>query len=50
VNYDLFILDYRGYGKSTGPSKAKNNCRRPAAWDTIAPRYRNKVIVIYGRR
>jgi pimeloyl-ACP methyl ester carboxylesterase len=26
VNYDLFIIDYRGYGKSTGASKARLRC------------------------
>jgi len=51
VNYDLFILDYRGYGKSTGriESEAQLNADVRAAWDAIAPRYRGKPIVIYGR-
>ena len=53
VNYDLFILDYRGYGKSTGriESEAQLHADVRAAWDAIAPRYleRNLPIVIYGR-
>jgi uncharacterized protein len=51
VNYDLFILDYRGYGKSTGriESEQQLDADVRAAWDIIAPRYRGKPIVIYGR-
>jgi uncharacterized protein len=51
VNYDLFILDYRGYGKSTGQIESEEQLQADvrAAWDSIAPRYRGKVIVIYGR-
>ena len=53
VNYDLFIFDYRGYGKSTGriESEAQLHADVRAAWDRIAPRYRerNLPIVIYGR-
>ena len=51
VNYDLFMLDYRGYGKSTGAieSEAQLNADVHAAWEAIAPRYRGKPIVIYGR-
>ena len=51
VNYDLFIVDYRGYGKSTGHIESEEQLQTDvrAAWDSIAPRYRDKVIVIYGR-
>ena len=51
VNYDLFILDYRGYGKSTGriASEAQLHADVRAAYDAIAPRYRGKPIVILGR-
>jgi uncharacterized protein len=53
VNYDLFIIDYRGYGKSTGfiKSEAQLHADVRAAWDAIAPRYRsrNLPVVIYGR-
>jgi pimeloyl-ACP methyl ester carboxylesterase len=51
VNYDLFMLDYRGYGKSTGKIQSQaqlmNDMR--IAWDTVAPQYADKEIVIYGR-
>jgi alpha-beta hydrolase superfamily lysophospholipase len=51
LNYDLFILDYRGYGKSTGKiqSEAQLDADVRAAWDAVAPRYRGKPIAIYGR-
>ena len=51
VNYDLFIVDYRGYGKSTGriESEAQLHADVRAAWDAIAPAYRGRPIVIYGR-
>ena len=53
VNYDLFIFDYRGYGKSTGKieNEAQLHADVRAAWDLIAPQYRdrNVPIVIYGR-
>lgn len=51
VNYDMFMIDYRGYGKSTGAiqSEAQLHDDVRAAWDTIAPHYRQKPIVIYGR-
>lgn len=51
VNYDLFMLDYRGYGKSTGriASEAQLHADVRAAWDYIAPQYRGTPIVIYGR-
>jgi uncharacterized protein len=51
VNYDLFIFDYRGYGKSPGSiaSEAQLNADVRAAWDSISPRYSGKPIVIYGR-
>jgi len=51
VGYDLFMLDYRGYGKSTGSmrSEAELHADVRAAWDAIAPRYRGKPVVVYGR-
>jgi alpha-beta hydrolase superfamily lysophospholipase len=51
VGYDLFMLDYRGYGKSTGSmrSEAELHADVRAAWDAIAPRYGGKPIVVYGR-
>jgi pimeloyl-ACP methyl ester carboxylesterase len=51
VNFDLFIFDFRGYGKSTGRigSEAQLEADVRAAYDAIAPRYAGVPIVIYGR-
>lgn len=51
VNYDLFMLDYRGFGKSTGTieSEAQLHADVKAAWNLVAPRYAGKRIVVYGR-
>jgi pimeloyl-ACP methyl ester carboxylesterase len=51
VGWDLFIVDYRGYGRSTGRigSEAELLADVRAAWDAIAPRYRDRPIVVYGR-
>jgi pimeloyl-ACP methyl ester carboxylesterase len=51
INFDLFIVDYRGYGKSTGSiaSEAQLHADVRRAWDAIAPRYRNLPIVVFGR-
>jgi uncharacterized protein len=51
ANFDLFMLDYRGYGKSTGriESEAQLHADVRAAWETIAPQYVGKRVVIYGR-
>lgn len=51
--YDLFMIDYRGYGKSTGRIKSQSQIENDvlAAWQSIAPQYQknNLPIVIYGR-
>jgi pimeloyl-ACP methyl ester carboxylesterase len=51
VNYDLFMLDYRGYGKSSG--KIQNQAQLMSdiriAWNSVASQYTDKNIVIYGR-
>ena len=51
INYDLFIVDYRGYGRSTGrvESEAQLHADVRAAWDAVAPRYRDVPIVLFGR-
>src|SRR6202171_6415847 len=51
VHYVLFIVDYRGYGKSTGhiENEAQLYADARAAYDAMAPLYRDKPIVIYGR-
>jgi pimeloyl-ACP methyl ester carboxylesterase len=51
ANYDLFMLDYRGYGKSSGRIESEAQLRADvlAAWKVVAPRYEGKRKVIYGR-
>lgn len=51
ANYDLFMLDYRGYGKSGGRIESEAQLRADvlAAWRTVAPQYVGKRVVIYGR-
>ena len=51
VNYDLFMLDYRGFGKSTGriESEAQLHDDVRAAWKQISARYAGKKVVVYGR-
>ncbi len=51
ANFDLFMIDYRGYGKSTGQieSEAQLHADARAAWDTVAPRYAGLRRVVYGR-
>jgi pimeloyl-ACP methyl ester carboxylesterase len=51
VNYDLFILDYRGYGKSSGKITSQQQLVDDVrtAWNFISPQYLNKKKVIYGR-
>ena len=50
-NMDLVMVDYRGYGKSTGQidseAQLRSDVRR--VWDQIAPQYVGKKRVIYGR-
>ncbi|TDP73988.1 alpha/beta hydrolase [Roseateles toxinivorans] len=51
ANYDLFMLDYRGYGKSTGriDSEAQLRADVRMAWEQVAPQYTGLPRVIYGR-
>jgi len=51
ANYDLFMIDYRGFGKSTGAieSEAQLRADARAAWDHVAPQYEGKPRVVYGR-
>lgn len=51
VNYDLFLLDYRGYGKSGGhiDSEAQLHADVRTAWERIAPAYAGRPVVVYGR-
>jgi uncharacterized protein len=51
LNFDLFMLDYRGYGKSSGriESQAQLEADVRAAWESIAPRYAGLRRVLVGR-
>ena len=51
ANVDLFTLDYRGYGKSSGRIQSQEQLLADvrAAWAELAPQYAGKQRVIYGR-
>lgn len=51
ANFDLFMLDYRGYGKSSGHIQSQDQLQADvrAAWAAVAPRYAGLPRVIYGR-
>jgi len=51
VNFDLFMIDYRGYGKSSGniASEVQLHADVAAAWAAVAPQYAGRKVVIYGR-
>jgi pimeloyl-ACP methyl ester carboxylesterase len=51
ANYDLFMIDYRGYGKSTGriTSEAQLHADVAAAWRRVAPRYAGRRRIFLGR-
>lgn len=50
-NFDVFMIDYRGYGKSTGSIESEAQLHRDVmtAWQSIAAQYQGKKRVIYGR-
>jgi hypothetical protein len=51
ANFDLLMIDYRGYGKSSGriSSQAQLEADVRLAWAAVAPAYAGKRVVIYGR-
>jgi hypothetical protein len=51
LGFDLFMLDYRGYGKSSGRigSEEQLHADVAAAWQSIAPRYAGREVVFLGR-
>jgi len=51
ANFDLFMPDYRGYGRSTGRIQGEAQLRDDAAraWASVAPRYEGRRRVIVGR-
>lgn len=50
LKYDLFVLDYRGYGKSDGSIESQVQLFNDIqiAYDTLKSRYDEKNIIIYG--
>lgn len=51
ANYDLFMFDYRSYGKSSGRIESEAQLRADvlAAWHFVAPQYAGRRKVIFGR-
>ncbi|XVJ70310.1 MAG: alpha/beta hydrolase [Rhizobacter sp.] len=51
LNYDLVMLDYRGFGKSTGQieSEAQLHADVDAVWAAVADRYQGLARVVLGR-
>jgi len=51
ANFDLVMLDYRGYGKSSGRigSEAQLHADVRAVWRATAPRYAGQRVVLFGR-
>jgi uncharacterized protein len=51
AGFDLFMLDYRGYGRSTGSiaSEAQLMDDVRAAWAAVASQYAGRPVVVYGR-
>lgn len=51
ANVDLFMIDYRGFGKSTGriESQAQLEADVRAAWAAVAPQYAGVRRVFFGR-
>ncbi|MDP4302182.1 alpha/beta hydrolase [Leptothrix discophora] len=51
TNMDLVMMDYRGYGKSSGHigSEAQLHADVQAVWQSVAERYRGRRVVVYGR-
>jgi pimeloyl-ACP methyl ester carboxylesterase len=51
TGFDLFMIDYRGYGKSSGSieSEAQLHADVLASFRAVAPQYAGRKIVIYGR-
>ena len=51
ANFDLVMLDYRGYGKSSGRIESLAQLRGDVrtVWNRFATAYRDKRIVVFGR-
>lgn len=51
AGYDVFMIDYRGFGKSSGKILSEKQLHADvlAAWNSVAAEYQGRPIVIYGR-
>jgi hypothetical protein len=51
LNFDVVMMDYRGYGKSSGRIESEEQLRADvrAVWNEVAPQYAGKRIVISGQ-
>ncbi len=51
ADFDLVMMDYRGFGKSTGHIESEGQLHDDveAVWRSVAARYRGKRVVAYGR-
>jgi uncharacterized protein len=51
ANFDLFMIDYRGFGKSSGriESQAQLQADVMAAWQQVAPTYAGRKRVVLGQ-
>ncbi len=51
ANLDLVMMDYRGFGKSSGriESEAQLHADVESVWQAVAPRYAGKRLIAYGR-
>ncbi|MBC5766839.1 alpha/beta hydrolase [Ramlibacter albus] len=51
ANFDLVMMDYRGYGKSTGRIEGEAQLRGDAmaVWNRFAGEYEGRRLVVYGR-
>jgi uncharacterized protein len=51
ANMDVVMMDYRGYGKSTGSISSEAQLRDDvsAVWALFAPQYKDKKVVLLGR-
>ena len=49
-NYDVVLVDYRGFGKSTGKRGEKEMFNdMQVVYDTLAVQYHENHIIVYGR-
>jgi pimeloyl-ACP methyl ester carboxylesterase len=51
LNFDVVMMDYRGYGKSTGRIESEKQLQDDvlAVWQAVAPQYEGRRIVVSGQ-